>query len=206
LQTEQSRHLIWEAIYSAVLSWKFTRQDEGPKVHLIDQSINIRFPEPNTYTPIHHDGLGDKTPIDFDFSRAATTGSGIEVETAAKLEPIVKANIPRSACSPDVSVQEPRDPSRSIVPPVVEEHPTVSKRSAAVDEVNLKSQQPMMGALVHGETSTVPLNCPNNRQHMSEGELLMLHLHPELDPEVFCVLPLASREPNITAASRTHNF
>jgi hypothetical protein len=156
---------------SAVLSRKFTRQDEGPKVHLIGQSINIRFPEPNAYTP-----------IDFDFSRATTTVSGIEVETAAKLEPIVKANIPRSACNPDVSVQEPRDPSRSIVPLVVEEHPTVSKRLAAVDEVKLKSQQPMMGALVHNETSTVPLNCPNNRQHMSERELLMHHLHPELDP------------------------
>jgi hypothetical protein len=58
LQTEQSRHSIWEAIYLARLSRKFTRKDEGPKVHLIDQSIHIRFPEPNAYTPIHHDGLG----------------------------------------------------------------------------------------------------------------------------------------------------
>jgi hypothetical protein len=82
----------------------------------------------------------------------------------------------------------------------------VSKRLAAVDEVKLKSQQPMMGALVHDETSAVLLNCPNNRQHMSERELLMHHLHPELDPDIFCVLPLASREPNITAAYRTHNF
>lgn len=88
MQTEQSRHSISEAIYSAVLSQKFTRQDEGPKVHLIDQIINIRFAEPNTYTPIHHDRLGDNTPIDFDFSRTTTTGSGIEVETAAKLEPL----------------------------------------------------------------------------------------------------------------------
>jgi hypothetical protein len=73
LQTKQSRHSIWEAINSTGLSRKFTRQDEGPKVHLIDQSIHIRFLEPNAYTP-----------IDFDLSRV--TNSCVESDTEVRKE------------------------------------------------------------------------------------------------------------------------
>jgi hypothetical protein len=61
------------AIYSVGLNRKFTRQDEGPKVHLIDQSIHIRFPEPNAYTP-----------IDFDFLRA--TNLCVESDTEVRKE------------------------------------------------------------------------------------------------------------------------